>query len=117
MSTATFPGPFPTGISNALSQHLNTAAASRKAKSTAHIIRRQPTMQQGKALETLGRAVEYLIDSRLHMNAETASPADVEAGQILMRLNRAVFAQCREIVPFGTAFRLWLRRMLALDLV
>jgi hypothetical protein len=70
-------------------------------------------MQQGKALETLGHAVEYLIDSRLHGSTERSSLADAEATEILMRLNRAVFAECREIVPAGVTIRLWLRRMLA----
>lgn len=61
------------------------------------LIRRRPSPQQGRALELLGHAVEYLVDSRLYF-AET-DLNDQLAVQTLMRLNREVFAECAEVVP------------------
>lgn len=61
------------------------------------------------ALEKLGHAIEYLLDSRLVMihdfHNEPTARADTEATRILMRLSRAVFAECAEIVPLRR--RLW----------
>ena len=68
------------------------------------LVRRRPTQQQGRALELLGHAIEYLVDSDL--NCGTAGNAvPNEAAQILMRLNREVFADCAEVVPFWSGLR------------
>ncbi len=69
------------------------------------MIRRRPTLQQGRALELLGHAVEYLVDSRLYLGESDAS--DQLAVQTLMRLNREVFAECAEVAPKGR-LRQWL---------
>ena len=61
-------------------------------------IRRRTTAQQGRALEVLGHAIEYLVDSRLFEQWETA--ADAAAVHLLMERSRAVFADCEEIVPW-----------------
>ena len=71
------------------------------------IIRRRPTQTQGQALEKLGHAVEYLVDSRMVLIHEPSTRADAEALDILMRLSRAVFAECEEIVPVGRRLRQW----------
>jgi hypothetical protein len=68
-------------------------------------VRRRPTPAQGRSLELLGHAIEYLIDSDLN-EAHSASCAPVsEASQLLMRLSREVFAECQEIVPFWERVR------------
>lgn len=71
------------------------------------IIRRRPTQTQGKALEKLGHAVEYLVDSRMALIHEPSTRADAEALDILMRLSRSVFADCEEIVPIGRRLKEW----------
>jgi len=96
------------GIPHALSEHLTAATVRRRAKSKIHVIRRQPSMQQGQALLSLGHAIEYLIDSRLHRSDEAQAKSDTEASQILMRLSREVFAECREIVPIRRMLQRWL---------
>jgi 3-dehydroquinate synthetase len=105
------------GIPHALSEHLTAAAVRRRTKSKIHVTRRQPTEQQGKALLSLGHAIEYLIDSRLHSSeakfADTQAKSDAEASQILMRLNREVFAECREIVPLRLVLQRWLGSLFA----
>ena len=72
-------------------------------------VRRRPTPQQGRALEILGHAVEYLVDSRLHLHRGVAQSSDELAVQLLMRLNREVFADCPQIVPVHLRLRRWLR--------
>lgn len=71
------------------------------------IIRRRPTQSQGQALEKLGHAVEYLVDSRMVLIHEPSTRADAEALDILMRASRAVFAECEEIIPVGQRLRQW----------
>lgn len=78
----------------------NTEAAKR-------IIRRRPTQVQGQALEKLGRAIEYLMDSRMALTDEPSTKADADALEILMRLNRFVFSECEEIVPVSRRLRAW----------
>ena len=61
--------------------------------------RRRPGREQGQALEKLGHAVEYLIDSRMFLTQVPYTNAEEEAVQILMGLNRRVFESCPEILP------------------
>jgi hypothetical protein len=81
-------------------------------ESTGLEIRRRPNRTQGRALEMLGHAVEYLVDSRLFMTAESSTPADNEAMQIVMLLCRQVFAECAEIVPIARRLRHWIKERL-----
>lgn len=71
------------------------------------IIRRRPTQIQGQALEKLGRAVEYLMDSRMALIDEPSTKADADALEILMRLSRCVFSECAEIVPVRRRLKAW----------
>jgi hypothetical protein len=68
---------------------------------------RRPDMQQGRALETLGHAIEYLVDSRMFLVGEPHTPTEAEAIQILSRCSRDVFATCAEIVPVHQSFKQW----------
>lgn len=77
------------------------------AESVNRIIRRRPTQTQGQALEKLGRAIEYLMDSRMALVLEPTTKADAEALEILMRLNRRVFSECEEIVPVRRRLKAW----------
>ena len=57
--------------------------------------RRNPSPMQGRALELLGHAIEYLVDSRLYETWDT--PADAEAVHMLMACSRAVFSECEAV--------------------
>ncbi len=70
-------------------------------------IRRRGSSEQGRALETLGHAVEYLVDSRMRFNDPQAAPGERDAIELLMRLNRAVFSECPEVVPVSRRVRHW----------
>jgi hypothetical protein len=74
-------------------------SATRRERSSSQAIQRRPSMDQGHALESLGHAIEYVYDSRVYRNCGEMSPSDVEAVQILMRLSREVFIECREAAP------------------
>jgi hypothetical protein len=60
--------------------------------------RRRLGREEGQALERLGHAVEYLIDSRMFLTHVPYTNAEEEAVQILMKMNRLVFESCPEIV-------------------
>jgi hypothetical protein len=94
-----------------LSRHITTATESRCARSASRVIRRRPTRSQGHALEKLGHAIEYLVDSRVHRDVGISSPAESVAEQLLMRLSREVFAECEEIAPAVGVFQKLLRTL------
>ena len=64
--------------------------------------------QQGIALEILGHAIEYLVDSNFyHQRAE--DPAVKDAISILKQSNRDVFQNAPEVVPARARAARWLR--------
>lgn len=71
--------------------------------------RRRGSPAQGRSLESLGHAVEYLVDSRLFQMDDQGQRDEAEAVQILMRLSRAVFAECPEVVSIHERLRRWLQ--------
>ena len=71
-------------------------------------MRRRGTPAQGRALEALGHAVEYLVDSRLFVLDQDSLRSDDEAVQIMMRMSRAVFAECPEVVSLRRKVRMWI---------
>jgi len=70
-------------------------------------IRRRATLEQGRALEALGHAVEYLVDSRMFQMGEHNRRDEQEAVQILMRMSRAVFVECPEAVSLRRRVGRW----------
>ena len=80
-------------------------------RSSGVALRRRPNMCQGQALEKLGRAIEYLYDSQVYQNNGDLTGSDIEAVQILMRLSREVFVECREVVPARNGLKLWLNKL------
>jgi hypothetical protein len=57
--------------------------------------RRRISPDAGRALEMLGHAIEYLTDVYVHETENLcASDPQVEAIQLLMRLNRQVYYEC-----------------------
>lgn len=87
---------------------MQQADVSHDAEAARRIIRRRPTQTQGQALEKLGRAIEYLMDSRLVLIEEPSTKADADALEILMRLNRCVFSECKEVVPMKRRLKEWI---------
>lgn len=71
-----------------------SSLADRRRNTRRFEVRRRPGKVQGRALEILAHALEYLVDT-----STERSPADQEAVQILAARSRAVFAECPEIRP------------------
>jgi hypothetical protein len=113
MSITRYPGPYPTTI-RLLIQHLAAPVPSRAARPVRELIRRRATEQQGRALERLGHAIDYMVDSQLYLNPDATPKDEAEAIQILMRLNREVFAECAEVVSLRQGLKLRLLRLFAL---
>lgn len=59
---------------------------------------RRPSPTQGRALEILNHAIEYLVDSRLDETWDT--PADAVAVHTLMACSRAVFMDCEVMLSW-----------------
>jgi hypothetical protein len=78
--------------------------------SSGYYVRRRPDPRQGRALEKLGHAIEYLVDSRMAWKDRQTTRADAEAVDILMGLSRCVFSECEEIVPVSQRFKAWMMR-------
>lgn len=83
------------------------ALPSRVPMGPSRIVRRRPDRLQGQSLESLGHAIEYLVDSRMFEAGRSHRPADTEAVQILSRSSREVFATCAEVVPVHQRFKHW----------
>jgi hypothetical protein len=75
-------------------------------------IRRRGSLEQGRALEALGHSVEYLIDSRLFDLGDHNHCNEQEAIQILMRMSRAVFAECPEVITLRRRLGRWVSERL-----
>ncbi len=60
--------------------------------------RRRANRVQGRSLEKLGHAVEYLVDSRMFAVEPSAAKAERDAVRILMRLSRMVFSECDQVI-------------------
>lgn len=69
---------------------------------------RRPTATQGRAIELLGHAIEYLVDSRLASADEFCSPAAQEAIHLLSRANREVYLAAPEVKSSGGRVMRWL---------
>src|ERR1700678_3228190 len=68
--------------------------------------RRRITPEAGHALEILGHAIEYLTDELVHCGGELSSSyAQLEAVQLLMKLNRQVYFECPEVLTIWERLR------------
>jgi hypothetical protein len=79
-------------------------------KERRRLVRRRANRVQGRSLEMLGHAVEYLVDSRMFEVEPATAKAERDAVQILMRMSRMVFSECDEVVSiWEKALDLWER--------
>jgi hypothetical protein len=68
--------------------------------------RRRISPEAGHALEILGHAIEYLADEYIHCGgAVSAQDGQVEAVQLLMKMNRQIYFACPEAPTFGERWR------------
>jgi hypothetical protein len=112
VSSAPTPSPYPATFAHIFLYHVADPVAARSPLSTSNTLRRQPTPEQGRALEKLAHAIEYLIDSRLYAPSRLPVEANEQASQLLMRLSRELFSECPEFVPAGRRLKHWLGKWL-----
>jgi hypothetical protein len=68
--------------------------------------RRRISPRAGHALEILGHAIDYLSDEFVHAGGSfSAHDGQVEAVQLLMRINRQIYLDCPEIPTLGERCR------------
>jgi hypothetical protein len=72
--------------------------------------RRRIAPKEGRALEILGHAIEYLTDEYVHAGGSFAEqdPA-VEAIRLLTERNREIYLSCPEIPGWRTRCASWVR--------
>ena len=71
--------------------------------------RRHISAQAGRALEILAHAIEYLTDEYLNEGGSfSASDPRMEAVQLLIARNRAIYFACSEVPGFGERIRSFL---------
>jgi len=89
------------------------AAATARAPQEERRVRRRANQEQGRALEMLGHAIEYLMDSRLYAVDGADPKSEAEAVNLLMGLSRAVFAECEEVTTLWDKVERLCRRSFA----
>lgn len=71
--------------------------------------RRRISPQAGRALEILGHAIGYLTDEFIHAGGSFSTPDPrVEAIELLMGLNRAIYFECPEVLSLADRLRAWM---------
>jgi hypothetical protein len=65
--------------------------------------------QAGHALEKLGHAIEYLTDEYIHEGGTfNRRDAKLQAVEMLMAINRDIYAACPEVPTLGERWHAWL---------
>jgi hypothetical protein len=72
--------------------------------------RRRPTYQQGRGLEIIGHAIEYLVDMALF---DPQCACDAEALSILTGASIEIFSECSEVIPMSTSLLIWIKRLVS----
>jgi len=71
--------------------------------------RRQVSRADGRGIEVLGHAIEYLSDEAIDKGCDEAGYRDLQATlALLMRLNREIYFACPYVPTFGERLRLLL---------
>lgn len=71
-------------------------------------VRRRPNQMQGQALEILGHAIEYLVDSRVVNIDGNRIEYNRDAVALLSKSSREIFDGCEAVVPLGDRLKSWL---------
>jgi hypothetical protein len=81
-------------------------AAAKAMPMSQRIKRRSISPEKGRALVILGHALEYLADEFVHEGGSfTANRGQIDAIQVLLKLNREIYMSCPEAPGFGQ----WIR--------
>lgn len=78
--------------------------------------KRRGSQSQGRALEVLGHAIEYLVDSRLFLPEGTDPKSEARALQTLMCLSRTIFTECPVVISRRRRILSWAQNHLRVPL-
>jgi hypothetical protein len=93
------------------SLHVPSVAAAAPVRGAGAKRQRRISPEAGHALEILGHAIEYLSDEFVHNGGEiTDRDPQVQAVQLLMRLNREIYFSCPEVPGLRDRIRAFLHR-------
>ena len=107
MSTAPFPGVHPFAVSDAAAKHLAAVG-----EAPGLPVRRRANVNQARAIEKLGHAVDHLIYSRMFLTDADAVKADSDAIHVLMVLRRSVFEECETVAQGDRQVKQWITERL-----
>ncbi|HMH15823.1 MAG TPA: hypothetical protein VK578_22175 [Edaphobacter sp.] len=103
MSTAPFTGVYPFAVSDAAAQHIASVG-----EATELPVRRRANVNQARAIEKLGRAVDHLIYSRMFLTDPVVIKAETDAIHILMVSRRRVFEECETVAQGSRQMKQWI---------
>jgi hypothetical protein len=106
MSTAPLTGINPFAMSDVAAQHIAHAGETPELP-----VRRLANVDQARAIERLGRAVDHLIYSRMFLADSVAVKADADAIHILMGLRRSVFEECEMVNQGNRQMKQWVMEL------
>lgn len=96
--------------STTIRANLVAARFSAASKARSRFSHRRISPPDGRALEILGHAIEYLTNEFVHTGGRvSAEDARVEAVQLLMAINRQIYFSCPEVRTLGDRCRALLR--------
>jgi hypothetical protein len=109
MATAVFPGPNrPVPVPAKKARVFPSLSDGREASHVGDLtIHRITDTHHGRTLLTLGRAAEYLVNSRRYSTRAYDREAEVEAVHVLMELSRTVFEEYAERRTLQRRFQDW----------
>ena len=105
MSTSSLPLPFL--VPPLFEQKVMPPLPCKTTRKARAMVRRRANMEQGKGLEVLGHAIEYLVDSRMFLVGDARIVIEADAVRVLSRCSRELFLSCAVIVPLGARLRTW----------
>ena len=70
-------------------------------------VARRPSRDQGLAIETIGHAIEYLVDMQMLETEPDEYLGHTHAVQLLSQLSRQVFEECPAYVPLSQKVASW----------
>ena len=105
MSTSSLPLPFL--VPPMFEQETMLPLPSGAKRKASAMVRRRANMQQGKGLEILGHAIEYLVDSRMFLVGDGRMLVEADAVRVLSRCSRELFLSCAVVEPLGARLRTW----------
>jgi hypothetical protein len=107
MSTAPYPAGYPFAVSDAAAQHLASIT-----EAPGLPVRRRANVNQARAIEKLGHAIDHLIYSRMFLTDASVVKAETDAVHLLMVLRRRVFEECETVVGRNRQVKQWIAERL-----